>query len=65
MSAHEDKKEEIYMKCVYKHHCLELRVNERLFLVNCTARFFPKSVHILGMPVLYQLMCMVYDHGGP
>ena len=70
MSAHEDKIEEIYMKCVYKHHCLELRADERLFLVsgtlfNCTARFFPKSVHILGTPVLYQLTCMVYDHGGP
>ena len=26
---------------------------------NCTARFIPKSVHILGMPVLYQLTSMV------
>ena len=25
-------------------------------------KVFPKSVHILGMPVLYQLICMVY-HG--
>ena len=36
MSVHEDKIEEIYMKGVYKHHCLELRVNERLFLVSGT-----------------------------
>ena len=36
MSAHEDKIEELYMKCVYKHHCLELGVNERLFLVSGT-----------------------------
>ena len=58
------------MKCVYKHHCLKLWVNERLFLVSDTLLtvqqgFFPKSVHILGMPVLYQLTCMVYDDGGP
>ena len=36
MSAHEDKIEEIYMKCVYKHHCLKLWVNKRLFLVSGT-----------------------------
>ena len=36
MSAHEDKIEEIYMKCVYKPHCLELGVNERLLLVSST-----------------------------
>ena len=36
MSAHEDKIEEIYMKCGYKHHCLELRADERLFLVSGT-----------------------------
>ena len=26
---------------------------------------FPKSVHILGMPVLYQLMCMICGREGP
>ena len=31
-----------------------------LFLVS-----FPDSVHILGMPVLYWLICMVFGHKGP
>ena len=35
------------------------------YIINCIARFFPESVHILGMPVLSQLICMVCGREGP
>ena len=49
---------------------VDLRVKQKTILgqwyfIKCTVRLFPKSVHILGMPMLYQLTCMAYDHGGP
>ena len=35
------------------------------YVIICIARFFPESVHILGMPVLSELICMVCGREGP
>ena len=35
------------------------------YSINCIAGFFPKSVHILGILMLYQLICIVCDCEGP
>ena len=42
---------------------LQIILGQR-YSINRISRFF-KTVHILGMPVLYRLICMVYGREGP